>query len=52
MVTKEGDKKCRMSVQLTIVFNKSTYMKGTIIGRTQGDIKEEYGVIVDLYRCG
>jgi hypothetical protein len=39
MVTKEGDKKCRMTVQLSIVFNKSTYMKGTILGRTQGDMK-------------
>lgn len=29
-----------------IVFNKSTYMKGTIIARTYNDLKEEYEVFI------
>lgn len=43
-VTKDGDKKCKMEVLLSIVFNKSTYMKNTIMSRTQGDMKEDYEV--------
>ena len=41
-ISKEGDKKCRMTVLGSVVFNKSTYMKNTIISRTFGDVKEEY----------
>lgn len=41
-ITKDGDKKCKMEVLLSILFNKSTYMKGTILSRTQGDMKGDY----------
>ncbi len=39
VISKEGDKKCRMVIELAIIFNKSTYMKGTILARTFGDLK-------------
>lgn len=31
-----------MTVEVGIVFSKSTYMKNTIISRTLGDMKEDY----------
>lgn len=46
MITKDGDKKCKMTIETAIIFNKSTYMKGTILSRTFGDLKEEYEVKV------
>ena len=39
VISNEGDKKCRMVIELAIIFNKSTYMKGTILARTFGDLK-------------
>lgn len=33
-----------MIVELTVVFNKFSYMKGTITGRTYGDMKDDYEV--------
>jgi len=44
-ILRDGDSKCKMIVDLSIVFNKSTYMKNTILSRTIGDMKEEYNVI-------
>jgi len=47
-ILRDGDTKCKMCVDMNIVFNKSTYMKGTILSRTIGDMKEEYNVSLDL----
>lgn len=43
-ILKDGDTKCKMCVDMSIVFNKSTYMKNTILSRTILDMKEEYNV--------
>ena len=43
-ILKDGETKCKMSVEVNVVFNKSTYMKGTILGRTFPDVKEDYNV--------
>lgn len=39
-VIKEGETKCRYTVKSVIVFNKNTYMKGTIISKTFSDFNE------------
>ena len=39
-VMKEGETKCRYTVKSVIVFNKNTYMKGTIISKTFSDFNE------------
>lgn len=43
-ILKDGDSKCKMCVDMSIVFNKSTYMKNTILSKTIVDMKEEYNV--------
>ncbi len=43
-ILKDGDNKCKMSVDLSVVFNKPTYIKNTILSRTIGDMKEDYNV--------
>ena len=43
-ILKDGDKKCKMIVDMSIVFNKATYMKGKILSKTILDLKEEYEV--------
>ena len=44
-ILKDGDNKCKMCVDMSIVFNKSTYMKNTILSRTIVDMKEDFNVI-------
>lgn len=43
-IIKDGETKCKMNVDMSIVFNKSTYMKGTILSRTITDMKDDYNV--------
>lgn len=38
-----------MSVDMSIVFNKSTYMKNTILSKTITDMKEDYNVSIPLF---
>ncbi len=38
-ILKDGDKKCKMVVDMSIVFSKSTYMKGKILSKTIIDMK-------------
>lgn len=42
VVTKEGESKCKYLISSGVVFNKATYMKGTIINRTFQDLQEDY----------
>ena len=41
-VISDGEKKCKLIIEAGIVFNKSTYMKNTIISKTLTDLKDEY----------
>jgi len=51
-IIKDGETKCKMNVDMSIVFNKSTYMKGTILSRTITDMKDDYNVHYNLYSFG
>lgn len=41
-ILKDTDTKCRMLVDMSIVFSKSTYMKNTILTKTMADMKEDF----------
>jgi hypothetical protein len=43
-ILKDGDTKCKMNVDMSIVFSKSTYMKGKIVSRTITDMTDDYNV--------
>lgn len=49
-IIKDGETKCKMNVDMSIVFNKSTYMKGTILSRTITDMKDDYNVHFFIYK--
>lgn len=51
-VLPEGDSRCRYIVKAMVVFNKHTYMKGTIISKTFKDFAEDYKVILLLESFG
>jgi hypothetical protein len=41
-VTPIEENKCLLKIFASVVFTKSTMMKGTIIGKTLGGLKEDY----------
>lgn len=51
-IEKEGDTKCKFNCSSAVVFNKSTYMKNTILTRSFADLKEDYIVIIHLFSNG
>ena len=52
VVLKETETKCRFSCSTSIIFNKGTVMKNTILTRTFADLKEDYIVKILLSRSG
>lgn len=51
-VTKETENKCKFACYTGIVFNKATYMKGTILSRTFEDLQLDYKVIFTRFSYG
>lgn len=51
-VTKETENKCKFTCYTGIVFNKATYMKGTILSRTFEDLHLDYKVALSLFSNG
>ena len=43
-ITSEGERKCKMIIESSIMFNKYTSFKNTIIKKTYNDFMEEYEV--------
>jgi hypothetical protein len=51
-VTKETDAKCKFVCYTGVVFNKATYMKGTILSRTFEDLQADYKVMLLILSNG
>ncbi len=51
-IIKDGQTKCKMIVEMSVVFNKSTYMKNKILNRTIPDNQEDFNVRLCLFSFG